>query len=229
MKLSRSALALLPLQSLHEARNWSKADVSLVEWPPLSGKKIVVKDLRRCPLWFRRTVGRRFLKREWDILRRLDNWGFAPRALHRIDADAIGIEFRAGVAAKRGDETILTGAVLLRIENAVRGLHERGIMHGDLHGGNILIAQDEKITFIDWATAVYFGCPPRGPKARLFEEGRALDLRSVAKMKNLYAPETLGDDERELLEGGGSRLYRGVKKLRHLRAGGRRQETRETE
>jgi hypothetical protein len=216
-QLTRRALNALPQQSLHQARNWSKADVSLVEWPPDSGQRVVIKDLRRCPLWFRRLAGRRFLRREWSILRRLEALPAAPRALYQIDADAIGIEYRPGISARHCRPELLDAPALERIEAAVEELHERGVIHGDLHGDNILLAGDGAVTFIDWATAMDCGSPPRGWRARLFAEGRDLDRRAVAKLKMLYAPESVTPQERALAQGGGSKLYRNIKKLRHLR------------
>lgn len=216
-KLTRRALNTLPQQSLHQARNWSKADVSLIEWPPESGQKVVIKDLRRCPLWFRRLAGRAFLRREWRVLQRLHDLSCAPQALYQIDADAIGIEYCAGVSVRRCDDGVLTAAVMERIETAMRAMHERGITHGDLHGDNILVAEDGSVTFIDWATGASFGAPPRGWRARLFAEAHDLDRRAVAKLKTLHAPERVTDEERELVLGGGTPIYRNIKKLRRLR------------
>ncbi|MGY0018377.1 class III lanthionine synthetase LanKC [Streptomyces sp. YJ-C3] len=43
--------------------------------------------------------------------------------------------------------------VLDQIDEGVAGMHERGVVFGDLHPGNILVDEDGKVTFIDFETA----------------------------------------------------------------------------
>jgi tRNA A-37 threonylcarbamoyl transferase component Bud32 len=218
-RLTRRQLEHLPLQTIHEARNWTKADVLIAEWPPQSGRRVVIKDLKKRALWFRLLAGRLFLRREWHALRVLNGMPGVPGAVARPDADAIVIEYLQGtpvVEIKRGE---LSPEVLRRIADRVNTLHTRGVTHGDLHQENILVSDDGGVAFIDWATANVFSKRareprPRGVKGWTFDEWRALDLRAVAKLKAYHAPETLTEDEREILELGGSRLYRTVKKAR---------------
>ncbi|GIE94482.1 class III lanthionine synthetase LanKC [Paractinoplanes rishiriensis] len=53
--------------------------------------------------------------------------------------------------------------VLDQVERAVRAIHERGIVYGDLHLFNILVDDDDRITLIDFEVARPVGAP--GPPA----------------------------------------------------------------
>jgi len=216
-KLTRRRLATLPLRSIHRARNWSKADVSVVEWPLDSGKLVVVKDLKRSPLWFRVLAGRHFLRREWIALRALRGLESVPEPIARIDADAIAIAHCAGQPATALGDGSLSPAVLQRVEALVSKLHARGVVHCDLHGDNILIDEYGQITLIDWATAGVFGSSVRGAKKWTFDEWAALDDRAVAKLKVRHAPHLISLHERDILLNGGSRAYRTIKSLRRVR------------
>jgi serine/threonine protein kinase len=220
--LSRAVWSRQERRSLHRARNWSKADVSLLEWPPDSGQNVVVKDLARCPLWFRLSAGRRLLKREAQALRALDEVENVPRLVAVIDADAVAMTHCAGrqIVEWTHDSSTLGALpieVLSKLEALLREVHRRGVTHGDLHGDNILVDESGDVSLIDWATGCDFGPHPRGLKCRTFEEWRSLDERALAKLKKRHAPDLLSERERDLLENGGSRAYRAVKSLRRAR------------
>jgi serine/threonine protein kinase len=138
-----------------------------------------------------------------------------PAAIARPDADCIVIEYCPGTPTSHFAKGTVPIAALQRLGDLVEALHARGVTHGDLHQHNILVAEDNSITLIDWATASQFGPRPRGMKAHLFEEWCTLDRRAVAKLKARHAPALLTAMERAILCQGGSSLYRAVKKLRH--------------
>lgn len=215
--LTLRVLDSLSRTPIHTARNWSKADVYLVEWPPDSGVQVVVKDLRRCPLWFRISMGRSFMRREWKALRVLDGTRGVPCAVAKPSVDVLVIEYLAGSALKNLKPKHYPREATLQLEELVRALHARGVTHGDLHDSNILIEQNEsgvQVFLIDWATALVWKLHRSAAQQRLFREFRSLDLRSIAKMKLFYDRDHLGEDEMQLLEKGGSTLYRGVKNVR---------------
>jgi tRNA A-37 threonylcarbamoyl transferase component Bud32 len=215
-RLTRQVLSTLSIRPLHRARNWSKADVYLCEWPPDSGQRIVVKDLRRCPLWFRIVIGRSFLKREWNALCALRDMPEVPLPIARPDADSIAMEYRAGKSVKRFKHGLLPRDVLQRIEEIVARLHARGVTHGDLHRKNVMIGEDGAVTLIDWATACVFEPQAKGVAARAFQEWRALDNRALAKLKQYHFPHTLQQHEKQILTQNGSALYELVKRLRRI-------------
>ena len=216
MRLDRRALDGLKLQSLHAARNWSKADVALIEWPPDSGQRVVIKDLRRRPLWFRLLYGRHTLTREWNAMKSLHDLEGVPLAVARPDADSLAIEFFDGAPLVTFAPASLAPEVVAHIEQVMHAAHARGVTHGDLHRSNVLVSQDGSVAVIDWASACVFGAAPRSLKARTFAELCALDRRAVAKIKARYAPHTVSPAEQEMLLHGSSGLYRGIKSLRRV-------------
>jgi hypothetical protein len=215
--LSRKTLEQLPLRSLHRARNWSKADVSVQEWPLGSGQLVAVKDLKPRPLWFRILIGRYYVRREWKALCALHGVEGVPRPITRIDSDAFAMELRPGRQANEYADGTLPAEVIVKLEALIAAIHARGVAHGDLHQDNILVNENGEVSLIDWATASIFGAQPRGAKRWTFEEWAALDDRAVAKLKVLHAPHLINERERDILIHGGSRAYRAIKKLRGLR------------
>lgn len=215
--LHRRELKNLQPTPIHRARNWSKADVSLVEWPVGSGNQLVIKDFANRPLWFRFILARSLLRREWRTLRALHDVEEVPTAHHRVDADAFLMDYCQGQQINEVAESEMPDGLILDIESLVKTIHARGVTHGDLHSGNILIGSDTRgFALIDWATACYFGPNPHGWRKALFRELAALDDRAVAKMKVDYHPSSLTERQRDLLLNGGSTIYRGFKKLRHF-------------
>ena len=211
--LTRRVLERLPKTPLHVARNQTKADVWLAEWPEDSGRRVVIKDFRRRALWARILGGRYALLREWRAHVALDELPAVPQAVARPDSDAIVVEFRAGKPIKDFARGTISSAIIAQIEAVVGEMHRRGVTHGDLHGANILVDEQGSVSLIDWATAGFFGEKPIGWKAIAFANWRALDERALIKLKLLHAHEVT-PRERELLLGGPSGLYRFVKRLR---------------
>lgn len=215
-KLTRRRLADLPLESIHRARNWSKADVSVALWPPDSKRRVVIKTLKERPLWYRILVGRYFMWREWRALCVLQDVEGVPCPVSRPDSDTIVMEYHAGTPIEKISSWDLPDGVPKKIEDLVAAIHLRGVTHGDLHGYNVLVDDDGNIALIDWATASVFGEDPRFHKAFTFDEWQALDDRAMAKVKLLFAPADVSERQRELIAVGGSRIYRLVKQFKHL-------------
>jgi hypothetical protein len=215
--LRRRDLKNLQLTPIHRARNWSKADVSLVEWPVGSGNQLVIKDFAKRPLWFRFILARGLMRREWRTLRALQDMEQVPTAHFRVDADAFLMDYCQGEQICNVAESEMPAGLTSAIDTLVKTIHERGVTHGDLHSNNVLIGGDTHgFALIDWATACYFGPNPRGWRKVLFRELAALDDRAVAKMKVHYHPASLTERQRDLLLNGGSTIYRGFKKLRYF-------------
>jgi len=212
--LTRRDLEKIPRKKLHRARNWSKAEVTIGEWPSGTGERVVIKDIQACPLWFRISVGRHLMRREAKALRVLEKVPGVPRLLAQPDSDVLVIEFLPGRKAKKYATRTLSLDILNRVSEQVALIHAHGVAHGDLHPANILVDENGQVAFIDWATAQFAGAA-RGPKARLFEECRALDCRAVAKLKCRHVPRALSKDEQGLLKHGTSRPYRFFKGM-HL-------------
>lgn len=214
IRLTRRKLAKLTPESIHSARNWSKADVSIVEWPPGSGQQAVVKDISRCPLWFRLLAGRYLLWREWHVLTALKGLEGIPKPIARPTADVIVMEFKPGRKVDDLETWEMPEGAVEKLEHLVREMHSRGVTHGDLHSHNILVDEEGNVSLIDWATASTFGRKPVGPKKFAFEEWKALDERALAKVKIIHNPVDITERQRDLLINGGSRIYRSLKKFK---------------
>ncbi len=210
--LSRKDLPLLNLTPLHVARNWSKADVHLGEY---NGKQVVVKDLKPCALWFRWVFGRHAMKREWRALETLRGLNGVPAPVALVDADCCVMEFCGGTPIKNLARGSIQESTLGQLESLLSEIHQRGVTHGDLHGGNILVDNAGEVSLIDWATASVFGPHPQGPKAVSFANWCALDKRAFLKVKLSHTPQSITPREREILLNGPSALYRFVKNLRY--------------
>ncbi len=215
-RLTRRKLATLSRESIHQARNWSKADVSIAEWPPNSGQRVVVKELKSRPLWFRVLAGRYLLRREWKTLCALADLEGVPSPVARPDSDTIVMEFRSGEPLDKLKSWQVSGDVVEKIERLMATIHARGITHGDLHGYNVLVDEKGAITFIDWATASTFGARRGVAKSFTFDEWRALDERALAKIKIIFAPIDITPLQHDLLLHGGSRIYRFVKSFKRV-------------
>jgi serine/threonine protein kinase len=212
--LTRKDLPALSLSPLAAARNLSKAQVSVGEWPPGSGRRVVVKDLRGCPLWIRLLNGRLALMREWQALQALRDMPEVPNPVARLDADAIVMEARQGQQLSEMPFGTLPPTALEKLKEFIVELHNRGVTHGDMHRDNVLLDEDGQISVIDWASVGFFGPSPSGWKAASFASLKSLDERALLKLKLLHAPATLTVAERDILRNGPSGLYRFVKRLR---------------
>lgn len=215
-KLTRRELNELPRKMIHQARNWTKADVFTVEWPPQLGQHVVVKDLRQRPFWYRVLVGRHLLKREACVLEALSDVQGVPNLITQPDADAIVMSYFPGCKLDKLGKRMLPASAIHEIENLITLAHERGVTHGDLHTTNILISADGAVAIIDWAT----GClhHKRLPlwRRRLLWECRALDLRALAKIKLRYNALKITSGERDLLFKQGSTIYMLFKQVRYI-------------
>ena len=189
-------------ESLHTARNWSKADVSRLQWPPNSGNWVVVKDMSARPLWFRVLAGRYFLQREWRALRALDGIRGIPRAFGMLSPDILVMEWCAGVPSSKLRKNEVAPASLEQLSELLSQIHARGVTHGDLHRENVLVAENGAISLIDWATASVFRSRFNPLKMWTQREWRDLDRRAVAKIKAKHAPQSLSENEKNLLLNG---------------------------
>jgi serine/threonine-protein kinase len=108
-------------------------------------------------------------EREAAILQHLDGRG-TPWLLEAGDADGrryLAIEWCPGVDAvtaagaageRRGKRAELL-ALLRGIASAYAGLHERGVIHADVHPRNVLVERDGTVRLIDFGIAWWEGAP----------------------------------------------------------------------
>ena len=125
---------------------------------------MVVKDFAPRGALVRATLGRWITRREARAWRALDGHPAVPRFLGQIDALAFAVEYRPGQYLSRS--LSVDAEFLPRLEAAVEGLHERGVVHLDLkHRDNVLEGEDGRPILIDFGSALVF--EPGGLLARL--------------------------------------------------------------
>jgi hypothetical protein len=155
-------------------------------------REVVVKDFAPRDRWVRATIGRWITGREIRAYRRLAGHPSVPRLLGRIDALAFAVEYRPGRRMSRRLATEVSPGFVEELEDAIRGLHARGVVHLDLrHRTNVLEGEDGHPVLIDFASAVCFR--PGGPGARWILPLLArIDLRALRKWKERLRPPAAG-------------------------------------
>ncbi|RYX81574.1 hypothetical protein EON83_23285 [bacterium] len=213
----RKALVAGAFRSLHVARNSTKANVYLVEWPPQSGHKVAFKDGSNRALWFSFFVGRYQMRREWKAMSALQGMEGVPCPYFRAGADAFGMEWFQGQSLLHFAPGELPAAAVEQLEAVMNEMHSHSVTHGDLHRDNILFdPASGRVCLIDWATSCVFRPKRRGFKAWMWREWQALDRRALAKIKARYTPDLLREEELSLLENGGTPLSRAVRRVGSL-------------
>ena len=129
------------------------------------------------------------LEREVAVLQRLDGF-FNPTLLAFDEADGrlyIALTWRSGIdAATAAVELRLSRdwagllSLLTSIARGYAALHQQGIIHGDVHPGNLLVNRDGTITIIDYGLADFEGGDlppsPRGGIGFFYEPEQAAEL-----------------------------------------------------
>jgi len=215
--LTRQILDKLPRESLHNARNVTKADVYLIEW---EGQKLVVKDIAKRGIFGRLTISGWLLQREIKALEylTLKNQLAGVPKLAATGLNFFAMEFASGIQLKKFKPGEIGPEPLVALEKIIESAHAIGVAHGDLHRENVIVGENGEVSVIDWATASVFGRNSAllgdrrsGMKNVTWREWCALDSRGLAKIKSRYVPKLLTDDEVWILENGGSPMYRRIR------------------
>lgn len=188
-------------RSLLREGQWANARVERVH---IGGHDWTVKDFSPRAWWVRNSVGRFLLRRELRalaLLRGLD--GVSPQAF-RIDAFAMASRFQPGRSLAQVRPAEVTPAFFLALEELVRAMHARGLVHLDIRGPkNILLSPDGKPGLIDFQSSLRTRRMP-GFLRGILED---IDIGGVYKRWNLWHPETLDAGRRQVFERG-NRLRR---------------------
>jgi predicted Ser/Thr protein kinase len=191
LSISRAEYERIAGESTAKAA-WHKPVLRPLE---LSGRRLLVKDYRPCPLPWRLTYGRAMVARESSIYAALDGLPGFPRFIGVLDALAFAVERIDGrdlSAYRRGE---ISARFLDRLEEVVRSMHGRGVVHLDLRQRrNVLVGPGDEPFVIDFASALRL---PKGSEPlRLLA---LLDLSGVAKLRRKHAPDSLTERDREVL------------------------------
>ncbi len=189
---SRAVLAAAVTRRLQRG-GARKPDVLLVD---TGGDVCIVKDFApRGPL-VRAFLGRWVTRREVRAYRRLADHPAVPRLLGSIDPLAFAVEYRP---VRRMSGRLAWEAppgFLAELRTAVRGLHERGVVHLDLrHRSNVGADAEGRPVLIDFGSALVFR---RGGLAErwLLPLLARLDERALEKWEHKLARAAGARDQR---------------------------------
>jgi eukaryotic-like serine/threonine-protein kinase len=162
-------------------------DVAVYRAADRSGRRVALK-VARSPVG--PATIRRF-QREEALLERLDGL-HAPRLVegaagelrpHLATEWVEGVPADRAAARERGRGSAASVDLACRVLEAYADLHERGVLHGDVHPRNIVIGGTGRVSIIDFALGVAEGLPPvsRGGIAYFHEPEYARSLLDGAE------------------------------------------------
>ena len=205
LRLNRDELAGRR-RRLHDGRNRTKAVIDLVESPAGS---FVIKDVASRPFWVRALLGPWQLRREIRAYRRLAGLPGIPRFVGVVDRQAIVLEFVDGRPLQATARASIEASFFDRLADLVRAVHARGVAHGDLHHGDVLVGPGGRPFLVDFSTSWIAGSGSWWPARRVFGQMCRADLRSIAKLRRRYAAGGAPPEPPR------PRLYRLAARLRH--------------
>jgi hypothetical protein len=117
----------------------------------------VVKDFAPRSCWLRACFAPWLVRREMRAYRVLDGHPAVPGLLGRVDRLAFALEYRPGKIMSASLAEELSDSFVGELYEAVRLMHERGVVHLDLrHRSNMLAGEDGHPVLIDFASSVCF-------------------------------------------------------------------------
>ncbi len=163
------------------------------------GGKFLVKDMHSRPLLMRWAVGRRCLRHEYRVLKRLRNGQNIPHAFGMPDRDALILDYIEAAPLPPEDEAGERGLpgpeFFARLKDVLTKLHECGIAHGDIRRKNVLWDADDQPYLIDFGTAVCRDGAFGWFRRQLFRAVQRVDDVTLLKLQHSYHPDSLTEAE----------------------------------
>jgi serine/threonine protein kinase len=171
-----------------------KPDLIQVE---VGGRSLMVKDVKKKSFLLRWTLGLWLIQKEWKIYSRLKGVKGIPQPIERIDRFAFAMEFIPGRPLLRGED--LPSSFFSDLEEVLRGIHERGVVHLDLrHKGNALLSEKGEAFLIDFNSS--FAFKEKGFfRHYLFPLLRWVDEGALLKLKERISPSLMTPEELAML------------------------------
>jgi predicted Ser/Thr protein kinase len=172
-----------------------KADVFVTR---SGARRFIVKDYAQKGFWERNVVGRIVISREARAYAALAGIDGLPARFKRLSPFAFALEYLEGKDLGAVDQKEIGPDVIHQFEEIVTKIHDRGWVHLDLHRRTNILLVNGKVYIVDLASALH----PGG----IILIGRSLtrmigfaDRLSLIKMKTIFAPHTLTQQERTWL------------------------------
>lgn len=169
----------------------AKADLWVAE---VAGREVVVKEFRdrRSPA---RAWGQLQIAREARMLKLLEGLPQVPRLIGRLDTSGLVMEHVEGAPLFEILDEDLRRRGIAALSAALGAVHARGIVHMDLRSReNAQVTREGSVTLLDWASAIHLR-PGSASHRVLFKALRIVDRSAVVKWKELFAPDTLSDED----------------------------------
>ena len=198
---------------------WYKPEVRPVR---IGDREFLLKDYGRRSFFVRKTFGSFTIRREVAIYRALSGLVGIPECLGRVGDCAFLVERISGTDISNVRRGRLPPRFLDRLEELVRAMHLRGVIHGDLRQRkNILVSEDGQPWLIDFASGLHF--PIGSP---LLGIASLADRSGVAKLRQKHAPESMTREDLKLIALDRLRPLRRRRKTRRREEKDRRREAR---
>lgn len=160
---------------------------------------LVIKDYSHCPAPLKQSIGRLFIKREHQNLRRLQGLSGVVEKSRKLTPTMLAYPYVEGrsLAELRKRKEKLPVEFFLKMEQLVHDMHQRGVVHLDLRNlGNILCSTEGEPHFIDFQSAISL----KKSSGRLRNLLKAADLSAVYKSWAKLCTEPLTREKRDFLE-----------------------------
>ncbi|MBN2126111.1 MAG: hypothetical protein JW821_17565 [Deltaproteobacteria bacterium] len=163
------------------------------------GVKAVVKDYSANGVFYRNTVGRFLVWREYRAYRRLRGLKGVPSLYRVIKGLAMVIERIPGRPMEGLEgERRLAPEFFDDLRVLVSDIHNRGIAHCDLkRAPNVILGEDGRPYIVDWSASILqreFGFYPA---SLIYERFVADDFNGVTKLQLRHCPEAIRSEDRK--------------------------------
>jgi len=165
-----------------------------------NGIKAIVKDFRFNGFFFRNLIGRFLIWREEKAYRKLRDLNGVPAFYRSIGGIALIIEEIQGTNIETIEViSTLDDAFYNELENLIKKIHKRGIVHCDLkRAPNIMLGSDGNPYIVDWASAITKRAFSFFPLNLIYERFIIDDLNAITKIRLKYQPEKVSQEKKDL-------------------------------
>ncbi len=195
--LTRENIRNFTIKKLHKARSTIQPHIYLLE---INGQKYILKDYFKRNSIVKVLFGKYIINREYRKYQRLKGIEGIPKIYKQIDEYGFVMQYiEVHRLPHKIDKHTISPAIFDSLKKILDEIHSRGIVHGDIRRKNILLDNDNKPYFIDFATAFYKNEKSSFIKKWFFKTMVKKDNFSLIKMKNYFFPESLTEEEKEII------------------------------